>query len=388
MKRKLLSICISSLLLFQTVTFSASAVGGGEKDLPNSVRVIMNISGLSDVIEERKLLGPDDDVVGHCLEFDNGYLIYLNNGTVTEYSTENNSRYYGSDELAYYGGPLQYFTRDGDDDFVHVVTEQVISEDTLDYMSDMLFQVEQENQYNTENFYSQSVDYVMAGETPPSYLLLPYSPDAMVDFNSSSYADGIPGTCVAHAAEIMLLYYHRHTTGPHVYNANYLEYSRQARRNFLCYLIDNYYPPHWDSKNSCYSYAQSFDQVYTGLDDYFIDNKPAGWISPVNSTYTVMYDDNSPNSFLYNKIYKSVVTDKRPIIMVLYENEDPFVMSQWNINHAVVVWGIMNPFYYGQVHMAFYKVNDGWGHNDVNILDSPLYIRGLIGFSNKYSDYD
>ena len=156
----------------------------------------------------------------------------------------------------------------------------------------------------------------------------------------------------------MLFYYHDYVSTDYIKNSFFVQNPKALHD----YLISNFFVP--DDNG----YGQSIDEAVQRTTKYFNTH------SINNAAYFTDYS----SSLLYSRVYESIIMKGRPLIMCLYENEES--ISEWSINHAVVVHGLTDTSVYGQRRYAFYYVNDGWGHNNKAIFDSSAYISGLIRY--------
>ena len=343
--KKAVSIVLSLAMTVQMLSVSAFAVDN-KGELPEMAQVVIGQNDFGEVKETRTLYDANDDEVAVCLDFDNAYLIYLNNGVVIEYSSEENSDYFGSEEKAYYAGPLAYHKQEKSH-YVDIVSDEIVSEETFEKQSDTIQKVEVPDN-NSKSSVSMMKTALPSDEEA---IMLPYRL-RLLDYNRK-------GTCVALATTIMLFYYYDHVSTDYIKNPFFVQ-NPKALHDFL---VSRYFQP----VNG--EYGQTISESLFETNKFFYDQNID------NSAKFTYYSGNS----IYGQVFHNIVDRKRPIIMYLHENSES--LSEWAINHAVIVHGITSSSVYGQRGYAFYYVNDGAGHNSKAIFDSSAYITGFLWYT-------
>lgn len=346
--KKIISLLVLFAISCQLLVTSAFADFSNEP-LPDMVQHIIETNDMGTIVEQRKLYDFNDNEVGFCLDFENAYLIYLLNGTVTEFSCEDNSEYFGSDDISYYGGPMAYYKYE-DNNYVDMLSEKTVSEDDFKMQTNRLSEIEEPQANRLQVKENQVIKSSILEDDKVVYL----KHDLRTEINYNT-----KGTCAAIATEIMLFYYYDFISKDYIKNSFFVNYPEA----FHDYLVATYF-----KKRSDDMYGQNVSDILFGTDSYFIGNEIN------NHTYFKSYSE----TLIYTEMYESISDFARPLILVLHENPD--AISEWAINHAVVVHGFSDPAIYGQYHYAFYYVNDGWGHNNKAIFDSSAYITGVIRY--------
>lgn len=343
--KKAISIVLSLAMSVQMLSVYAFAVDDNG-EIPEMAQIVINENGFGDIQETRALYDVNNIEVATCLDFENAYLIYLSNGVVVEYSEKDNSDYFGTDEKAYYGGPLAYYKQEGNQ-YVDLVSDESVPEEIFEQQSESIKDIEMPVRDNN------SSNQVMRTSLPSDEkaVMLPHRLRIDLNYNTK-------GTCVALATTIMLFYYYQYISTDYIPFSFFVQYPEALHD----YLVTNYFKP-VDGE-----YGQTIDEAISRTNKYFADRK-------LNNTAYFKYYSDVP---LYSQIYDSIVNHQRPLIMFLHYN--PESISEWAINHAVVVHGLTNPDVYGQRGYAFYYVNDGAGHNDKAIFDSSAYITGVLRY--------
>lgn len=111
MKTKKIFIIVMTLVLAYLSTVSISANNIQFDQYPYYVQLIIDYSNLGEVIQTHDLYDTSNVVIATCLDFENAYIIYDNNGAIVECSESSKSKYYNINEKAYYGGALNYFVK-------------------------------------------------------------------------------------------------------------------------------------------------------------------------------------------------------------------------------------------------------------------------------------
>ena len=111
MKIKKIFIFILALAMATLSTVNISAVNISTNQYPYLVQFIIDYDNMGEVIQTHKLYNESDNIIATCLDFANAYIIYDNNGSIIECSSSNKSEYYNINQKTYYGGALNYFTK-------------------------------------------------------------------------------------------------------------------------------------------------------------------------------------------------------------------------------------------------------------------------------------
>ena len=113
---KLIALFSSAVIAFSTMTTTVTVENSIIETTSNGAQITqeiqyeIDIRGYGEVESIRSLFDSEQKVVAYCYEFDNAYMIFDVNGKVMEHSPETNSPYYNTNDMAYYAGPLMYFS--------------------------------------------------------------------------------------------------------------------------------------------------------------------------------------------------------------------------------------------------------------------------------------
>lgn len=108
-KKILIFVLTSVIAILSTVNISAVNISTNQ--YPYLVQFIIDYDNMGEVIQTHKLYNESDNIIATCLDFANAYIIYDNNGSIIECSSSNRSKYYNINQKTYYGGALNYFTK-------------------------------------------------------------------------------------------------------------------------------------------------------------------------------------------------------------------------------------------------------------------------------------
>lgn len=110
------------------------STAGQTGEYPEMVSFIIEEDGMGEVQRSVPLYDLDGNLTAHCLEFEDAYLIYDENGEIPEYSPSNKSPYEGIETKCYYLPPLTYIAeKDGVLIDLHTNSEfTAFNEDTSD----------------------------------------------------------------------------------------------------------------------------------------------------------------------------------------------------------------------------------------------------------------
>lgn len=352
--RKFVSLSLAVILTVQLSVMSISSESFNTTDeqviynysIPSSVQASANFYGYGDVIETKSLFDYYDNLVGYCFDFNNSYVICDTLGNVIEHSPENNSPYFNnSNERAYYGGALIYYTK-VNDEFIDLRTSKSIDRYELEKTSAYLIRMNDQNNLNTfsQNKKNNNSLLSASGFNIETY----YAEGTPRTFNFNTVP---PGNCGTLATAIMLFYYYDYVCDNYVPSA-YVN----APRAFYDYLTYSYF---YNGSGDC-------NAIHEGIKSYFKKNNINDISVPVINNF---------DGYLTYKISKC----SEPVILGLYGDDE--VGESWRINHWVVAYGYREYFMDGQSYNKEYIVNDGWGHNQVFITYSTEYMDGVVGFS-------
>ena len=358
MNKRIVSFLLAAAIMVQPIAANAVDFEPVEKEklvvIPETAQSIITSYDMGDVVETHELYGADDEVVATCLDFEDAYLIYLNNGTVIEFSDIDNSDYYGLNEKTYYGGPLSYYKEDNDS-IIELSTGMEINESTLLLQTETLNEIALDSNCISVNSLSGNVNETQVLTPEAHKLSLPYSLNTSYHFNNDNeYYD----SCVAHSMAILIDYYNKRISQDYIPS----EYD-SSERKFFKYIINTYFT----GKDT---YHRTREELVEIMTSYCTDHNLK------NSVYSVESSENS----LYSETYYSIGCIKRPIILYLKHSDILQYAYEWNIDHAVVVHGVSDPAFYSQNHYAYFYVNDGWGHNNKAILYNELYMDSVTRF--------
>ena len=339
---KVLSVLLSLLIsLFSVSSSSVASEEIANIPLSDTVQMQMQLRGYSDPSGIIPLFDADDEIIAYCYEFDNAYMIVDLVGNVLEHSPDTNSVYYNSNDTAYYGGPLLYFDKVGDN-FVDINSNEAVADfECAEVVNELpSYAISKMNVVD-------EYDVQVASTSVYQYVVEEISGELReLDCNTD-------GTCGPVAVAIMLLYYDDYVSDNYV--DDFFSSSPEALHDML---VSTYYP----------ELGTDYDSLPEGINSYF-ENKN------IDNGATVV--TNGFDNYIYPKIKYS----SRPVILGLYDaypsEPDP---SPWCINHWVIVHGISDYYYSGDFCYREYIVNNGWGSNDIYIMYSTSYMDGAIGF--------
>ncbi len=333
----MIAYAIISVIIFCSV-MPVSAEINIYSQLPTNYQEQMEIRGYSNPISVIPLFDQNDNIVAYCFDFENSYMIINLNGVVLEHSPKINSPYYGISEKAYYGGYLLYYIK-YDNSFLNLYTLETTERITFSSVVN-----------STNMDYVQSMSYINSLETLSDNYTGYTTSSISGQLKTLNYNDN--NACGPLAVEILLLYFDQYVNDSFV-----TSYLSQNTKEFFYYLIQTYFP----------TYTTTNDQLVSGMNKYFSDAKldyKASFIS-----------------FAFDSLVRIDLSSRKwPLILRLYENSSS--SSNWSIDHWVIISGIREYFYQGKKVTYEYKVNDGWGHNDVYILYSTDYMQGVVSLSS------
>lgn len=153
--KKVISMCLVAIITVQFFVMNISAEElhndnvqlTYDYSIPSNVQNEIDFYGYGDVIETKSLFDYDNNLVAYCFDFENAYVICDTLGNVIEHSPENNSPYFNSNERAYYGGALIYYTK-VNDEFIDLRTGNFISRYELEKTSDYLIKMNNQSGIN------------------------------------------------------------------------------------------------------------------------------------------------------------------------------------------------------------------------------------------------
>lgn len=313
----------------------ASAENNVYSQLPCNYQEQMEIRGYSNPTSVIPLFDQNDNIVAYCFDFNNSYMIINLNGVVLEHSPEICSPYYGISGKAYYGGYLSYYYK-SDNVFVNLYTLEKTNSITVSSVVNA-----------TSVDYTQAISYNNTSEVATPNIDTGYVTETIAgELKTLNYNNN--NACGPLAVEIMLLYYDQYVNDSFVTSS-----MAQNTRDFFDYLIKAYFP----------TYLTTDSQLVSGLNKYLNDAR---------LDYKANY-----LSFAFDMFVQSVMKNKRkPLILRLYKN--PNSSSTWSIDHWVIISGLRYYYYQGKLASYEYRVNDGWGHNNVYIMYSTDYMEGVI----------
>lgn len=340
--RKLLS-CIIVLCL----VLSATIVPAGAVNLQKQAEI--SIAEISDRVQSfiaarkgnafnieryKELVDEYGSVIAYCYFLEPaGYIIIDTNAEVTEAAFENTASYRAlvsqNDEI-YYGGPLNYFTKESQE-YNDIVTNEKMQKDAavecIKNFDETVRLAKQEKAVS--NFAAETRSTITTNKLPGK-------------LRKYSYNTGV--ICGSTAAAIMLMYY---------------------RDN-----IDSWVVPSWHDTETGESLIELIrpqingdpphgavcSDVVRGLNYYF------RWRG-ISNKYSSKWTSGGVNETTYNAI-KSLINSKRPAEILI--NQHPTYK-----NHFVVAHGVEKEIH-GSTYYFVYA-GDGWGSNDV--LISFRYLR-------------
>ena len=351
--KKVACLLIVMLMLCNVVIVCGALGRAGNRvssGLPASLNAVLQQNAGYEVVSSMPLYHTDDTVIAEYYELSpEGYAIVANTGTMVEYSLQG-SRPMPENEKVYYGGPLSYFSRTEDNQYVDVCSGEVCTSSDMERMC---------VQYSTTAITTSPAPAyaVMSDDDEPSVLdweddEIPYYP-ATYAHSGDTCGCGYNAICGTVAAAILLKYYNDHICPGIV--PTWIPDPETKPANFIHYLIA------YIQTNGPYvgTYAADIADGLNVFLDHHDDNHEF-------TNYVATWE-----SFTFAKLQQLITAD-RPCTLLI--NNHPTYG-----NHHVVAYGWSITYEDFVATTRYAIVADGWGH--VIVYINTDYIRAMAYFT-------
>lgn len=346
MKIKKFIIFVLTTVIAISSTVNISAVNIDTNQYPYLVQFIIDYDNMGGVIQTHKLYNESGNIIATCLDFSNAYIIYDNNGSIVECSSSNKSKYYNINQKTYYGGALNYFTKQ-DSEYYDLTKNTIIEESKFEKLS-RAFE-KNTNKRNVEvSQQSKNTCSTYGSQTPTieSYMLRAPS---KFDWNNDN-------TCASLAATIILD--HMNTSGIISLPARFSNYMPNLYNSLKYYCEIDY-----ANKGG----GSSHESLIKGFNKFYSDHLSQNDIRlEARDCYKATIDDYGRYYFYLNSL-KSL--------------GGPFFIGI--PGHMTVGYGareIIAPS--GETILRQCIINNGWGQNGICVnmedIDGMITILQLI----------